>query len=415
LIYKAQGTTAPGEGQETPAIFILGTDTAETFGDTATYQYNELGQLVQYLDLNGQTVTYTYDLNGLRSSKTVGGVTTKYYYDGDLVVNETDGTNLKATNLNGIQTEIRFTHEGETITAAYFLYDGHGDVMSVRNETLDEIANYEYDIYGEEKTSTGVYDSPIRYTGQYYDAETGMYYLRARYYDPSICRFISEDPAHDGRNWYAYCNGNPIKYWDPSGKSWQDYLFGMALAIDENNFGGVIQTVVGWIKDANNVGYIDSPYDYYNGRTIGDLLSMALGAGTSAWGVISALGSIVGGAAVSVSSLGTLSVGGVAISVSGVAAGTAATAYGSSVYYAASKKYDQDRKSVEISKGDFEKVDDKYLKKKGIDAHELKKENLKKGDKISSYDIYVNKKTGELWIGGKSYNSINIDTGIYIK
>ena len=44
-----------------------------------------------------------------------------------------------------------------------------------------------------------------------------MYYLRARYYDPDIRRFISEDPAHDGRNWYAYCNGNPIKYWDPWG------------------------------------------------------------------------------------------------------------------------------------------------------------------------------------------------------
>ena len=47
-----------------------------------------------------------------------------------------------------------------------------------------------------------------------------MYYLRARFYDPDIRRFISEDPAHDGRNWYAYCNGNPIKYWDPSGKSY---------------------------------------------------------------------------------------------------------------------------------------------------------------------------------------------------
>ena len=217
LIYKVQGTTVPEEGQETPAIFVLGTDTAEAFGDTATYQYNELGQLVSYRDLKGQSVTYTYDLNGLRSSKTVNGVTTKYYYDGDLVVNETDGTNLTATNLNGVQTEIRFTHEGETVTAAYFLYDGHGDVVGVLNETLDEIANYEYDIYGEEKSSTGTYDSPIRYTGQYYDAETGMYYLRARFYDPAIRRFISEDPAHDGRNWYAYCNGNPIGFMDSSG------------------------------------------------------------------------------------------------------------------------------------------------------------------------------------------------------
>ena len=197
---------------------------------------------MQYLDLNGQTVTYTYGLNGLRSSKTVNGVTTKYYYDGDLVVNETDGTNLTATNLNGVQTEIRFTHEGETTTAAYFLYDGHGDVVSVRNETLDEIANYEYDIYGEEKSSTGTYDSPIRYTGQYYDAETGMYYLRARFYDPAIRRFISEDPAHDGRNWYAYCGNNPIQFSDPWG------LTEVALRAYAEGFGAF----VGW---NNNTGY----------------------------------------------------------------------------------------------------------------------------------------------------------------
>ena len=109
--------------------------------------------------------------SGLRSSKTVNGVTTKYYYDGDLVVNETDGTNLTATNLNGVQTEMRFTHEGETITAAYFLYDGHGDVVSVRDETLDEIANYEYDIYGEEKMCIRDSDSPAarRYAHLYPD------------------------------------------------------------------------------------------------------------------------------------------------------------------------------------------------------------------------------------------------------
>ena len=53
-------------------------------------------------------------------------------------------------------------------------------------EPLDEIANYEYDIYGKEESATGTYDSPIRYTGQYYDAETGMYYLRAVFFNTLI-------------------------------------------------------------------------------------------------------------------------------------------------------------------------------------------------------------------------------------
>ena len=55
------------------------------------------------------------------------------------------------------------------------------------------------------------------YYGQYYDYESDMTYLRARYYDSSIKRFITEDPAKDGSNWYAYCGNNPVMMFDPSG------------------------------------------------------------------------------------------------------------------------------------------------------------------------------------------------------
>lgn len=60
-------------------------------------------------------------------------------------------------------------------------------------------------------------NNPFRYCGEYLDIETGYIYLRARYYDPSIGRFISEDSAKDGYNWYAYCANNPIRYIEPSG------------------------------------------------------------------------------------------------------------------------------------------------------------------------------------------------------
>lgn len=59
--------------------------------------------------------------------------------------------------------------------------------------------------------------NPFRYRGEYFDVESGYTYLRARYYDSSVGRFINEDPICDGDNWYAYCNGNPIMYVDPSG------------------------------------------------------------------------------------------------------------------------------------------------------------------------------------------------------
>jgi len=61
--------------------------------------------------------------------------------------------------------------------------------------------------------------NPFRYCGEYWDRETGTYYLRARYYEPGTGRFLSEDSAHDGLNYYTYCYNNPGSYVDPSGHS----------------------------------------------------------------------------------------------------------------------------------------------------------------------------------------------------
>ena len=58
-------------------------------------------------------------------------------------------------------------------------------------------------------------DNPYRYCEEYIDNETGFIYLRNRYYDPKIGRFISEDPAKSSSNWYVYCGNNPVKFTDP--------------------------------------------------------------------------------------------------------------------------------------------------------------------------------------------------------
>ena len=60
--------------------------------------------------------------------------------------------------------------------------------------------------------------NPFTYFGQTYDEATGLYYLRARYYDPTTGRFTQQDPAEDGYNWYVYGNSNPVMYVDPSGE-----------------------------------------------------------------------------------------------------------------------------------------------------------------------------------------------------
>ena len=61
------------------------------------------------------------------------------------------------------------------------------------------------------------YNNPFRYCGEYLDYESGLLYLRARYYDAGVGAFTQEDPAKDGLNWYVYCGGNPVNFWDPWG------------------------------------------------------------------------------------------------------------------------------------------------------------------------------------------------------
>ncbi|WP_202710326.1 RHS repeat-associated core domain-containing protein, partial [Sporosalibacterium faouarense] len=121
-------------------------------------------------------------------------------------------------------------------TIAYYLYNGHGDAVNLIsiNETI--LNEYDFSIYGlGTQTEEGIFN-PFRYAGEYYDQESGLYYLRARYYDPSISRFITED-TYKGDvtnpltlNLYTYCLNNPIIRIDPTGHdSWVLY--------DPNNFG----------------------------------------------------------------------------------------------------------------------------------------------------------------------------------
>ena len=83
------------------------------------------------------------------------------------------------------------------------------------------VKSYVYDTFGNMVSETGelLFDNPFHYTGRQFDAESGLYYYRARYYDPQIVRFISEDPIglRAGPNFYIYVNNNPVNFRDPSG------------------------------------------------------------------------------------------------------------------------------------------------------------------------------------------------------
>ena len=110
--------------------------------------------------------------------------------------------------------------ENATDEKTWYVKDAHGDTVQRTDGNGNIVWNYAYDAFGNQKetvnSGTEPYN-PFRYTGEYFDAETGFIYLRARYMDPQTGRFISEDPAGDGVNWYVYAAGNPVMLFDPSG------------------------------------------------------------------------------------------------------------------------------------------------------------------------------------------------------
>jgi RHS repeat-associated protein len=142
-----------------------------------------------------------------------------YARSGDNVVEELGGGgNLLAhyTQGAGIDEPLAMTGAGGT----YFYHaDGLGSITSLTDTTGNLAASYVYDSFGKLTASTGTITNPFQYTGREFDSETGLYYYRARYYDPEAGRFLAEDPIGFGvgLNFYAYGGNGPVNFTDPSG------------------------------------------------------------------------------------------------------------------------------------------------------------------------------------------------------
>ena len=140
-------------------------------------------------------------------------------------------------------------------------------------------------------------------------------------------RFGTEDPAHDGLNWYTYCGGNALRRIDPDGENWKDILVGAVVSLDENLTGGFVLWALEQITGKDELA-LESKYDFYEGKLVGDVISTVVGIKSTVDGVKTIIGSIGGGAAITIGSGGTAAVAGVAVSVGGVAIGTAEIGYG---------------------------------------------------------------------------------------
>lgn len=180
-------------------------------GAATTLGYNQANRLTSY----GSTASYSYNGDGLRTSKTVSGVTTSETWDitGTVPTLLTDGSTAYVYGPDGLPLE-QITTSG----TLYYHHDQLGSTRALTSSSGAVVASYSYDPYGNLTGSTGTASNPFRYAGQYTDAETGFEYLRNRYYDPATGQFLSRDPLVAlTQAPYSYADDSPLNETDPLG------------------------------------------------------------------------------------------------------------------------------------------------------------------------------------------------------
>ena len=229
VLYEGQSQTSDLPSSGNPVTYYNGKD--------YTFTWTKGRQLAS-ATVDGEQVSYTYDMSGVRSNKQVGDTTYTYTTLSGKVMRQTWGDNnaLEFVYDDGNQPFAVIYKHGQTTELYYYVLNAQGDVSAILDSSGKLAASYDYDAWG----NCTVYDSsakvltdptsianlnPLRYRGYYYDAETGFYYLQSRYYDPAICRFINADTFATtdangllSANMFAYCENNPVGNSDSEGE-----------------------------------------------------------------------------------------------------------------------------------------------------------------------------------------------------
>lgn len=202
-----------------------------------TISYDKQGNPISYL---GNTLTwekgrqlksfgnlsYTYNANGIRTSKTNGSVKHTYTLDGTKILRETYGNTTLVPMYDNEDSVCGIIYNN---VPYYFRKNLQGDIIAIVDKNAIVVARYSYDAWGActvvSASNVIGYANPFRYRGYYYDIENKLYYLNSRYYDPAIGRFVSSDEIEwlgsedviSSYDLYAYCGYNPVLYVDPTG------------------------------------------------------------------------------------------------------------------------------------------------------------------------------------------------------
>lgn len=264
----------------------------DAIGNPLSYKGWELewthGRRLDKMENTGYNVnvSFEYDENGIRTQKAVNNVKTEFITSGIKVLAQKTGDNILIWQTDSNGNTLGFTYNG---TQYFYLKNLQGDIIGITDTAGEVVAEYKYDSWGklisitdgqgvDKTTDTSFigYINPIRYRGYYYDCETGLYYLNARYYDPELGRFINADETLDGGlNLFEYCYNNPVGFADYTGNAPGDLFDTMDdAAINWAHFYHPRAMAEG-IEYGSNIFKRNEQY-YYEGVTRGDSGSVAI-------------------------------------------------------------------------------------------------------------------------------------------
>ena len=275
-----------------------GTDRLMSFG-TELFAYDDMGNPTTYRNMScvwekgrqlksisdgANTVSFTYDEFGMRTTKTAGGITTNYVYENGKLLREVTGSE-KIDFVYGSDGIIGFRTGNKN-----YLYRKNvfGDVTEIYSDNGTLVGKYSYTAFGEcivKVNEGGIAEkNPIRYRGYYYDEETGLYYLKSRYYDPVTGRFITIDDISyidpetiNGLNLYAYCGNNPVMRIDENGNAWWHWIVGVLIVVASVALSVVTAGIAAPITAALGSGLL--------GAIVGGAVAGAIGGAITAFGI----------------------------------------------------------------------------------------------------------------------------------
>jgi RHS repeat-associated protein len=227
------------EGVTTYDYNANGSTTAKHAPDgTTTYAYDFEKRMTQAVTPTG-TTGYTYDADGNRVTKTDAGGTTGFVVD---AANNTGYAQVVAeTGAAGVM--VAYTYGDDLISqtrggaTSFYHYDGLGSTRALTDAAGIATDTYTYEAFGDIVAQTGSTPNSYMFTGEQYDPNVGFYYLRARYYNPSVGRFHTVDPwggsVYDpvSLHKYLYCHGDSVNHIDPSGRGLMTVLMIATLAL----------------------------------------------------------------------------------------------------------------------------------------------------------------------------------------